>query len=169
MVGVGGHALQPVGQQFAQAAHVGIQLRVGHDAGRRPLLQQSLQGRGRDEPDRRGQLPGAGKACGGKFMVFLFQGLLYFFGPVDPLFQAPGVEVDVGHGGEQRLDDKAVGAGVGVAELAQALAQEADAFQLVQKQVLQHGHFRALAADAEAGAGLAIAGLFALVAKHVHG
>ncbi len=53
------------------------------------------------------------------------------------LLQALGVEVDVGHGGEQRLDDKAVGAGIGAAELAQAMAQDADALQLVQQQVLQ--------------------------------
>ncbi len=171
VIGIGGHAFQSVGQQLAQAADIVIQLRVGHDADHGALFQQPLHGPGRDELDRLGQLAGERPVVlfGEAPMEFFLQGLLQAIGLIDPALQALWVEIDVGHGGEQGFDDEAVRALVDVAELAQPMAQEAKALQLMQQQVLQQGNFGTLAADADASAGLRVAGLFALIAKHVHG
>jgi hypothetical protein len=83
------------------------------------------------------------------------------------LLNRRGVEVDIGDCSEEPLDHEAVDPGILLSGLARLVGPEGDAFQAVDEQVLQGGHIRLLAADADLGAARSLGGLFTLVTEHV--
>ena len=77
-----------------------------------------------------------------------------------------GIEVHIGQGGKTGFDGKDVDIPVGNTELAPLHRHLGQAHQGIEQQILQGRHLRALAANPLHGAGGALGGLFALVAKH---
>ncbi len=78
-----------------------------------------------------------------------------------------GIEVDVGKGGEERLDHKLVNGVIPNAELGCAMGKHGYALEGVHEKILQGCGIVILAADANLRASLAFGGLFTLVTEHL--
>ena len=146
MVGIGGHALEAVEQDLHGGAHV---LVVGQAVdGGFPQIQGSQRRGGRGTGHTGGQGRGA-------LQAFFLHGA-----------QGDGIEIHIGQGGEQGLESEVVGGGVHDAGVTGHQGHGRQFAQLPDQLVLLDGHGLVLAADAKAGTGLALGGLFTLVAKH---
>ncbi len=168
VMGVGGEALESVGEQLLQPGDVGSEAVE-------TLLDGDHAGIGLGEGDV-GLMDVLGGAGHGDDRFAGSAGGLLVEGPgavVDGAgggeqgVDLAGVEVDVGHGGEQGVKDEAVDVAVSGAELAGRVGVLRDADGGVEEEVLEFGGGFILAADTGGGAGLARTGLFALVAVHV--
>jgi hypothetical protein len=85
------------------------------------------------------------------------------------LFQAGGVEVDVGDGGEQGFDDEMIEGTIQSAELAGAMDELADTFGGMEEQILEGGGLGIFAANAGVSAAGGAESLFALITEHRFG
>ena len=146
MVGIGGHALEAVEQDLHGGTHV---LVFGQAVDGRVAQVQGGQRRGRRGTGH------AGGQGGGALQAFFLHGA-----------QGDGIEIHIGQGGEQGLEGEVVGGGVHDAGVTGHQGHGRQFAQLPYQLVLLDGHGLVLAADAKAGTGLALGGLFTLVAKH---
>ena len=170
VVGVGGDALEAVGEELLQAGDVVAEpapacLDRGGSALRDEPVERrrrAARRRGRRAPARRRRL-----ACAGR-LVERLRPVAHGRGALDQAAQALGVEVDVGDGGEERFDDEDVDLAVARAEGGGAMRVHGDALGGVDEQVLQGRGGSVLAADAGGGTTGALGGLLALITEHVH-
>ena len=107
--------------------------------------------------------------------LFLAGAFVHLAGPcqhngavADPPLEAIRVEVDVGHGGEQRLGHEAIDPPVSGAQGGCPVAPHRDALGGVDQQILQRRGRGVLAAHPGRGAARAPGGLLALVTEHLH-
>ena len=166
MVCVGGIPLDPVGDHLAHRVDVLIDLEVLDPV---QLSQFDLAGPvGRKLPVPRGGRwePGEGTAVGlieqrpGSFAhAHAFR---------DEAGDGVGVEIDVGHRGEQGVDHEAVDLLVPGSKSPGKVRPVGDSFQRVDQQVLQYRDIGLLAADPDGGAAGAFGGLLALETEHCH-
>jgi len=169
VIGISRHAFQAVGDELLDTHQVlapGTQPAL--DADLRPLLEHLAAAGSGDQAGRITQALGspAGLPAGRRVRIP---------SPVpqsgdfpDHGLQPCRIEVDVGHGGEQRLDDRQIVLPVTYPERPEPVGVHRQSFGDVKQQVLKGGGIRILAAHAGLGATAALGRLFTLITKHTH-
>eukprot|EP00047_Mylnosiga_fluctuans_P010859 m.18297 g.18297 ORF g.18297 m.18297 type:complete len:532 (+) comp3326_c0_seq1:416-2011(+) len=169
---VSSNALQAVDNHLLQGGHLLAILRlVRKHAARLGLLQQPARVRAVHVPVRRRRLELLRRLAG--LLASILVGLAGVSHESCGLGQQLRleillVEVDIGQGRKQRVQDEPIGLRVlGGAHQARIVQQRREALEVVDQQILQGGDLRCLAAHADGRAALAALRLLALLAEHV--